>query len=61
MPAPRPPHYRPYKTIRIPERIARAVEQLARDRDSNLTHEAVALIREGLERLGRWPPPPAGP
>jgi hypothetical protein len=58
MPAPRQPRYRPHRSIRIPEAIAREVEKLARERSSTLTHEAVALIREGLQQLGRWPPLP---
>jgi hypothetical protein len=61
MPAPRPQRYRPHKQIRIPEAVARELKRLARDRSSNMTAQAVELIREGLERLGRWPPPPEPP
>jgi hypothetical protein len=54
------PRYKPHRLIRLPEAVAVEVEKLADERASKMTTEAVILIREGLERLGRWPPPKKG-
>jgi hypothetical protein len=54
------PRYKPHRTIRVPEAIALELEKLADERASKMTVEALILIREGLERLGRWPPPKKG-
>jgi hypothetical protein len=62
MPAPKKPsRYKPYRTIRIPEPLARQLQRLATTRVSTMTNEAVTMIREALEKLGRWPPRPPGP
>jgi hypothetical protein len=50
------PRYKPHRTIRVPEALALELEKLADERLSKINVEAVALLREGLERLGRWPP-----
>jgi rRNA-processing protein FCF1 len=56
----RRPRYKPHRTIRIPEAVAAELEKLAEERASKMTTEAVMIIREYLERLGRWPPKPPG-
>jgi hypothetical protein len=49
-------YHRPSRTVRIPERLARLLDQLSDKNLSNLTQEAVRAIREYLERNSLWPP-----
>jgi hypothetical protein len=49
------------RPIRIAEPLAKVLDQMASDKFMSATMEANRLIREGLEREGRWPPqPPKG-
>lgn len=44
--------------MRIRERLAEILDGLAERNATSAPEEANRLIREGLEKLNLWPPPP---
>jgi hypothetical protein len=49
--------HKPSRMMRISERLAELLDGLAERNVSSAPAEANRLIREGLERMGLWPPP----
>lgn len=47
--------------LRLPEVMREILEELAKERASNLTQEIIRAIRESLEREGRWRTTPRKP
>jgi hypothetical protein len=56
----RPGKYKPHRSIRVPLPLVEQLDRLAERHVSNATIEAIAAIREYLERKDLWPPPPKG-
>lgn len=52
--------HKPSRMVRIPERMAVALEEFAESRENTLTDEVRTAIREYLERNDLWPPKPDG-
>jgi hypothetical protein len=48
--------HKPSRMVRIRERLAQVLEQLAERNDTDVTEEANRAIREHLEQIGMWPP-----
>lgn len=53
--------HKPSRMMRIAERLAEVLDELAERNATTAPAEANRLIREGLEKLGMWPPPPEPP
>lgn len=49
--------HKPNRMMRINKAIAAQLDSLAKRNATSAAQEANRLIREGLERLGLWPPP----
>lgn len=47
--------HKPSRMVRIPERMALALEELAETRENTLTDEVRTAVREYLERNDLWP------
>lgn len=52
---------KPRRMAGIPERIAKAVDILVAQNESDFTEEIRKLVIEGLERRNLWPDPPKKP
>jgi hypothetical protein len=48
--------HKPSRMVRLPERMARALEEFAKGRENTLADEVRTAVREYLERNGMWPP-----
>lgn len=49
--------HKPSRMTRVPERMAKLLEKLASQKETNLVSEVKQAVREYLERQGMWPPP----
>lgn len=49
---------KPYKFARVRQRLARLMQQVSEEHDTDFTEEVNRAVREYLERLGKWPPDP---
>ncbi len=49
--------HKPSRMTRIPERMAKQLEEIAGEKETSLVDEVKQAVREYLEKLGRWPPP----
>lgn len=50
--------HKPAKMVRIPEVLAKQLEELRKRHVTNITTEVVAAIRMYLEKHELWPPKP---
>lgn len=51
--------YKPHRVVRIPERYALLLEELAKDHDETLAFEVRKACRDRLIRFGKLKPPSA--
>lgn len=52
-----PDRHKPSRMVRIPEPMARALEQIADEQFNSLTEQVKVAVREYLERANRLPKP----
>lgn len=52
-----PDRHKPSRMVRVPEALASALEQLAREQFNSLAEQVKDAVREYLEKRGRLPKP----